>query len=155
LRICRRFFRQPEDTEDAAAEVFLKLHKVLETRDEALPFRPWVSKVTGRHCIDKLLQRKREKGACVDGTDLIEVPDHSTPSLLSQVLRREEQLEVGGAVDSVARKIEGAAGAALLQTNELLQDRARTEKAAFYGQGDDLPSQGATSPQFATRAVCV
>ena len=33
LRICRRFFRQPEDTEDAAAEVFLKLHKVLETRD--------------------------------------------------------------------------------------------------------------------------
>lgn len=40
LRICRRFFRQPGDTEDAAAEVFLKLHKVLETRDEALPFRP-------------------------------------------------------------------------------------------------------------------
>ena len=33
LRICRSFFRQPEDTEDAAAEVFLKLHKVLETRD--------------------------------------------------------------------------------------------------------------------------
>ena len=61
----------------------------------------------------------------------------------------------GETVDSVARKIEGAAGAALLQTNELLQDRARTEKAAFYGQGDDLPSQGATWPQFATRAVCV
>ena len=40
LRICRRFFRPPEDTEDAAAEVFLKLHEVLETRDEALPFRP-------------------------------------------------------------------------------------------------------------------
>jgi hypothetical protein len=37
--ICRRFFRQPEDTEDAAAEVFLKLHKVPETRDEALSFR--------------------------------------------------------------------------------------------------------------------
>jgi TnpA family transposase len=38
---------------------------------------------------------------------------------------------------------------------ELLQDRTRTEKAPSYGPGDDLPSQGATSPQFATRAVCV
>lgn len=59
------------------------------------PSAPWVSKVTGRHCIDKLRQRKREKGACVDGTELIEVPDHSTPSPLSQVLRREEKLQVG------------------------------------------------------------
>ena len=94
LQVCRRFFRQPEDAEDAAAEVFLKLHRVLETRDEALPFRPWVSKVAGRHCIDKLRQRKLEKGSCVDGADLSEVPDYSTPSPLSQVLRKEERLEV-------------------------------------------------------------
>jgi RNA polymerase sigma-70 factor (ECF subfamily) len=94
LRVCRRFFRQPEDAEDAAAEVFLKLHRVLETRDEAVPFRPWVSQVAGRHCIDELRRRKREKGSCVDGADLSEVPDYSTPSPLSQVLFREERLEV-------------------------------------------------------------
>jgi RNA polymerase sigma-70 factor, ECF subfamily len=94
LRVCRRFFRRPEDAEDAAAEVFLKLHRVLETRDEAVPFRPWVSQVAGRHCIDKLRRGKREKGSCVDGADLSEIPDHSIPSPLSQVLRREERLEV-------------------------------------------------------------
>ena len=94
LRVCRRFFRRPEDAEDAAAEVFLKLHRVLETRDEAVPFRPWVSQVAGRHCIDKLRRGKREKCSCVDGTDLSEIPDHSIPSPLSQVLRREERLEV-------------------------------------------------------------
>jgi RNA polymerase sigma-70 factor (ECF subfamily) len=94
LRVCRRFFRRPEDAEDAAAEVFLKLHRVLETRNEAVPFRPWVSQVAGRHCIDKLRRRKREKDSCVDGADLSEVPDYSTPSPLSQVLRREEGLEV-------------------------------------------------------------
>jgi RNA polymerase sigma-70 factor (ECF subfamily) len=94
LRVCRRFFRQPQDAEDAAAEVFLKLHRVLETRDEAVPFRPWVSQVAGRHCIDELRRRKREKGSCVDGADLSEVPDYSTPSPLSQVLSREERLEV-------------------------------------------------------------
>ena len=94
LRVCRRFFRRPEDAEDAAAEVFLKLHRVLETRNEAVPFRPWVSQVAGRHCIDKLRRGKREKGSCVDGADLSEIPDHSIPSPLSQVLRREERLEV-------------------------------------------------------------
>jgi RNA polymerase sigma-70 factor (ECF subfamily) len=94
LRVCRRFFRQPEDAEDAAAEVFLKLHRVLETKDEAVPFRPWVSQVAARHCIDKLRKRKREKDSCVDRADLGEVRDDSTPSALSRVLRREERLEV-------------------------------------------------------------
>jgi len=94
LRVCRRFFRQPEDAEDAAAEVFLKLHRVLETRNDAVPFRPWVSQVAGRHCIDKLRRRKREKDSCMEGADVSEVPDYSTPSPLSQVLRREERLEV-------------------------------------------------------------
>ena len=94
LRVCQRFFRQPEDAEDAAAEVFLKLHRVLGTRNEAAPFRPWVSKVAGRHCIDKLRQRKREKSSCVEGADVSEVPDYSTPSPLSQVLHKEERLEV-------------------------------------------------------------
>jgi RNA polymerase sigma-70 factor (ECF subfamily) len=94
LRVCRRFFRQREDAEDAAAEVFLKLHSVLDTRNEAVPFRPWVSRVAGRHCIDKLRRRKRERDSCVDGADLSEIPDYSTPSPLSQFLRQEEGLEV-------------------------------------------------------------
>ena len=94
LRVCRRFFPQLQDAEDAAAEVFLKLHRVLETRNEAAPFRPWVLQVAGRHCIDKLRRRKREKDSCVDRADLSEVPDYSTPSPLSQVLLREERLEV-------------------------------------------------------------
>ena len=94
LRVCRRFFPQLQDAEDAAAEVFLKLHRVLETRNEAVPFRPWVSQVAGRHCIDKLRRRKREQDSCVNGADVSEVPDYSTLSPLSQVLRREERLEV-------------------------------------------------------------
>jgi RNA polymerase sigma-70 factor, ECF subfamily len=94
LRVCRRFFRQPEDAEDAAAEVFLKLHRVLEKKDEAVPFLPWLSQVAARHCIDKLRQRKREKDSRVDRADLGEIRDDSTPSPLSRVLRREERLEV-------------------------------------------------------------
>lgn len=94
LRVCRRFFRQPEDAEDAAAEVFLKLHTVLDKRDEAHPLRPWVCQVAGRHCIDKLRRRKREKNSTVSGMDLGAVPDDSTPSSLSQVLRKETERQL-------------------------------------------------------------
>jgi RNA polymerase sigma-70 factor, ECF subfamily len=94
LQVCRRFFRQPEDAEDAAAEVFLKLHTVLEKKDGSHPFRPWVCQVAGRHCIDKLRRRKREKCSTIAGMDLCAVPDVSTPSPLSQVLRKEAKREL-------------------------------------------------------------
>src|SRR5258708_20896479 len=61
LRVCRRFFRRPEDAEDAAAEGFLKLHKVLENRNEAGAFRPLVSPGARQACIDKRRLKKRKK----------------------------------------------------------------------------------------------
>ncbi len=94
LQVCRRFFRQPEDAEDAAAEVFLKLHMVLDKKDEEHPFRPWVCQVAGRHCIDKLRRRKREHCSAVAGDMLCAVPDVSTPSPLSQVLYKEAKRQV-------------------------------------------------------------
>jgi RNA polymerase sigma-70 factor, ECF subfamily len=94
LRVCRRFFRQPEDAEDAAAEVFLKLHTVLEKKDEKHPFRPWVCQVAGRHCIDKLRRRKREKCSTVTKDSFCALPDVSTPSPLSQVLHNEAKRQV-------------------------------------------------------------
>jgi RNA polymerase sigma-70 factor (ECF subfamily) len=94
LRVCRRFFRRPEDAEDAAAEVFLKLYRVLQHRDETVPFRPWVSKVAGHHCIDKLRQKKSEKSSSLDELDVSGVADQSAPSPLSQILRTDEQRHV-------------------------------------------------------------
>jgi RNA polymerase sigma-70 factor (ECF subfamily) len=94
LQVCRRFFRQPEDAEDAAAEVFLKLCRVLHQKDEKLPFRPWVSQVAGHHCIDKLRQRKREKSLSLEEIGPSGIADRSTASPLSQILRKDEQRQV-------------------------------------------------------------
>jgi RNA polymerase sigma-70 factor (ECF subfamily) len=90
LGICRRFFRQPEDAEDAAAEVFLKLYRVLHQKDESLPFRPWVSQVAWRHCIDKLRRKKRERRFSQEDPDFESIPDRSISSPLSQLLRKDE-----------------------------------------------------------------
>jgi RNA polymerase sigma-70 factor (ECF subfamily) len=91
LQVCRRFFRQPEDAEDAAAEVFLKLYRVLHQKDQTCPFRPWISQVAGHHCIDKIRQRNREKSSSLESLNLTELCDPVTPSPLSEVLRHDEE----------------------------------------------------------------
>jgi RNA polymerase sigma-70 factor, ECF subfamily len=94
LQVCRQYFRQREDAEDAAAEVFLKLYRVLHQKDERAPFRPWLSQVAGHHCIDKLRRQKCEKSFSLEETDLSGLGDHSMSSPLSQVLREEEQRQI-------------------------------------------------------------
>jgi RNA polymerase sigma-70 factor, ECF subfamily len=89
LHVCRHFFHLPEDAEDAASEVFLKLHTILHKKNETHPFRPWVCQVAGRHCIDKLRRRQREKYSAVPDEQLSAFPDASSPSPLSQLLRKE------------------------------------------------------------------
>ena len=94
LQVCRQYFRQPEDAEDAAAEVFLKLYRVWHQKDERVPFRPWLSQVAGHHCIDKLRRQKREKSFFLEEIDLSGLADHSMSSPLSQVLREEERRRI-------------------------------------------------------------
>lgn len=93
LRVCRHFFWRQEDAEDAAADVFLKLRGVLETEAGPISYRPWLSKVTGRHCIDKLRQVRVERRRRVDNLEFEALPDAAL-SPLSRVLLREKQSRV-------------------------------------------------------------
>lgn len=89
LHVCRHFFHSPEDAEDAATEVFLKLHTILDKKDEGHPFRPWVCQVARRHCIDKLRRRSREKYCAVPSEELSAIADTSALSPLALLLRKE------------------------------------------------------------------
>lgn len=93
LRICQRYLWRHEDAEDAAAEVFLKLH-ALEPDENPIHCRSWLSKVTGRHCIDKLRKAKVESSRCDDDVECDSLPQSLQGSPLSRVLRREEQENV-------------------------------------------------------------
>lgn len=88
LRVCQRFLWRQEDAEDAASEVFLKLHN-LEGDREAMHSLPWLSKVTGRHCIDRLRQVKAERRRRVAEEHCETLPDDLAHSPLSRVLLRE------------------------------------------------------------------
>lgn len=94
LRVCRHFLGQKEDAEDAAAEVFLKLDTALRSGTRPMRFQPWLSKVTGRHCIDKLRRRRRERRQPIEEEEFAALPDTLTPSPLAKMLRQEEQCQV-------------------------------------------------------------
>ncbi len=90
LWVCRRYCWRPEDAEDAAAEVFLKLHSVLGSHAPSQPFRPWLSQVASRHCLDRLRRGERERRHRVDQDEIAALPDETTASPLAQVLRNEK-----------------------------------------------------------------
>jgi RNA polymerase sigma-70 factor (ECF subfamily) len=104
LQICRKFFRQLEDAEDAAAEVFLKLYRVLHQKDEMVPFRPWISQIAAHHCIDNLRRRKHEKSSSLEEVDVNDLLDHSTPSALSEVIRNEAEGRIRRALAGLPEK---------------------------------------------------
>jgi RNA polymerase sigma-70 factor (ECF subfamily) len=94
LGVCRRFLWRREDAEDAAADVFLKLHAALDNEERPISSRSWLSKVTGRHCIDKLRQARAERRRRVDEVEFDALPDSGTLSPLSRILRREQQRKI-------------------------------------------------------------
>jgi len=103
LRICQRYLWRREDAEDAAAEVFLKLH-ALEPQETPINSRSWLSKVTGRHCIDKLRKAKVENGRSADDVECDALPQSLERSPLSRILRREEQESVREALRRLPRE---------------------------------------------------
>src|SRR5262250_730812 len=74
LRICQRYLWRREDAEDAAAEVFMKLH-TLETEETPVKSRSWLSKVAGRHCIDRLRKAKVERSRCNQEVECDTLPE--------------------------------------------------------------------------------
>src|SRR3984893_13468813 len=104
LQICRKFFRQLEDAEDAAAEVFLKLYRVLHQNVEMMRFLTWISQIAAHHCIDKLRRRKYEKSSSLEEVDVNGLLDHSTPSALSEVIRNEMEGRIRRALTSLPEK---------------------------------------------------
>jgi RNA polymerase sigma-70 factor (ECF subfamily) len=58
FRLVGRFFRRPEDIEDAAQDTFLTAWKKLATYRATAPFEHWLTRVCLNCCYEKLRKRK-------------------------------------------------------------------------------------------------
>ncbi len=59
--LCLHLLGTREDAEDATAEVFMRLRAALASYDDSRPFRPWLTGVVVKHCLDRLRRRRRER----------------------------------------------------------------------------------------------
>jgi RNA polymerase sigma-70 factor (ECF subfamily) len=59
-----------EDAQDAAQEVFLKLHKHLRGFDHARAFSPWLYRMTVNVCRNIAVRRRRDEGVALDSIEL-------------------------------------------------------------------------------------
>jgi RNA polymerase sigma-70 factor (ECF subfamily) len=54
FRIALRILRSQADAEDAAQEVFMRIHRSFETYDPTRPLMPWVCRITYNTCLQRL-----------------------------------------------------------------------------------------------------
>ncbi|MGH2510690.1 MAG: RNA polymerase sigma factor, partial [Ktedonobacteraceae bacterium] len=53
--------RQPDQAEDLAQEVFLKVFRAIRSYNFRAPFRAWLARITINHCYDFLRRQKSSK----------------------------------------------------------------------------------------------
>lgn len=71
--VCRRYFRDPVDVQDAAQEAFLALHRGAASFTGAAKLSTWLFRVTANACHDII--RKRERRPQSSGYDPDWLPD--------------------------------------------------------------------------------
>lgn len=57
--IAHRYLGRGEDAEDAVQEILLVVHDIRHTYERGRPFKPWLSTIATRRCIDLLRRRSR------------------------------------------------------------------------------------------------
>lgn len=101
-RFCRHTLGNPEDAEDATADIFIKLRQKLDQYDPARPFSPWLYKVAGNHCWDLLRQRGR-RGFETGEVEEMPIPSQD-PSQLEQLITTQTGEQMRAALNKIPER---------------------------------------------------
>lgn len=97
LHLAGRILRNKDDAEDAAQEVFVRLHRSLGQYDPERAFRSWLLRITHNLCIDHLRRRRMstvsldEPIQAGDGEIEWEIADPAGVDPLENLLEMEEK----------------------------------------------------------------
>jgi len=104
LNLCRYLLNSLDRAEDAAHEVFLRVHRRIETYNPALPISSWILRIASNHCIDLLRHSARERRVIdIDTAERLDVPSVAS-SPLKEVLLAEQGQDVRSALSAIPEK---------------------------------------------------
>lgn len=129
--IARRYLGRGEDAEDAVQDVLMIVHGIRHTYERGRPFKPWLSTIASRRCIDLLRRRAhrlQHEMACED-----EVADaaHGADGPEQATARRHAAGELLEAVDALPERQREAIR--LLRLNELSLNEAAAQSDQSIG----------------------
>jgi RNA polymerase sigma-70 factor (ECF subfamily) len=104
LGLCLHLLGSREDAEDATSEVFMKMRAAIGRYDVALPFRPWVTGIATRHCLDRLRRRRRERRLFETEAETSVLAGEGAPSPLAELLAGESRAALAVAIAALPER---------------------------------------------------
>lgn len=82
-RVAIRMLRNREDAEDASQEVFMRVHRSINSHDPTRPLAPWLTKITYNACLKRISRRRQttEKEVELYEDDIPEEETENNPEI--------------------------------------------------------------------------
>ncbi|PKN59476.1 MAG: hypothetical protein CVU56_00145 [Deltaproteobacteria bacterium HGW-Deltaproteobacteria-14] len=101
-RLARRLLATNEDAEDAAQEVFVRMHRSIDSYDTARPLPAWLGRITYHVCLRRLGHAARRSSEGLDPVALADLPDPDGPTPEAVTAGAESDAIVNRAVEQLA-----------------------------------------------------
>ncbi|HEU0307447.1 MAG TPA: RNA polymerase sigma factor [Lysobacter sp.] len=102
--ITQRYLGRCDDAEDAVQEILLVVHDIRHTYERGRPFKPWLSTIATRRCIDLLRRRSRRSEHEVASDDDFDLLQETAPTPDEAAARLHESQSVREAVAGLSPK---------------------------------------------------
>ncbi|MEO7251412.1 MAG: sigma-70 family RNA polymerase sigma factor [Arenimonas sp.] len=127
--IARRLLGQEQDAEDMVQEILIVVHDIRHTYEPGRPFKPWLSTIATRRCIDHLRRRTRrlQHEIAEDGDLEFASSGHESPE--DRIGRNHSDRVLHDAVDALPNRQREAIRLLRLQELTLNEAAARSEQS--------------------------
>lgn len=126
--IAHRYLGRGEDAEDAVQEILLVVHDIRHTYERGRPFKPWLSTIATRRCIDLLRRRSRRvEHEIISDSELGQVQE---PGPDETAIRLHESRIVHEAVAGLSPKLREAVRLVHLGELSLSEASTRSDQSA-------------------------
>ncbi len=147
-RVCYRYTKNPEEADDLAQEVFLKVHGNFSTFEGNSQPSTWLYRVATNHCLDHLRWRKRQADLLLGYGDDLEanrVPETSPDNPAKRLFRR--LFEVGLTHEEIA-EICGVSRVAITKRLAKFQTKVAALKSEVSDSLDSLGGEAGRPTAF-------
>ena len=94
-RLALRMLREAQAAEDATQEVFMAVHRAIDSHDPTRPLAPWLARITYNGCLKRLARTRRsaDKELVLEAEDIPDPGPAVSPENLASRQQRSEQIE--------------------------------------------------------------